>query len=127
MRFVVFILLGLILLIGLDMTFARMADKDIRQTNAGLDEKLLDAELDLEGDRKQACVINHVYWLYVYQTCFVRGDNFFQFVYHKPMPLVLGYGRSEDSLYFQESAIGERLATIREGVVVQERIRVQEH
>lgn len=127
MRYILRLVLVLILLIGVDVTLAQKADQEVRLTYANLDARLSNAALDFYGPRRQACVLKRIYWLYVYQTCFFlqRGGTYL-YVYHKPRPFVLLYGQTENAYYFQESVLGERLATIRDGVVVQERLHAQE-
>jgi hypothetical protein len=117
---VLIVLLAGVLLVVEDF---RMADRIARIKEAEVADyrlRLPKGGLDFNGPERQGCIIENVYYIYSYQTCFIlnkyKGDgaSFFQYVYHKPVAFFRFYDRSENSYYFNESALGKRLAVIRE-------------
>lgn len=100
----------------IDLFFAERANQIILSENAFLTERLESTTLDFEGNLYQECLIDKIYYVYHYQTCFrlERADSsnsqpFFRYIYHEPKPILYFYGHSVDSLYFSESRFGKIL------------------
>ena len=119
-KFFVFCLSGAFL-IYLDF---RMSDYIGRMKEAEVADyhsRLPDIPLDFHGPDRQGCIMESVFYIYTYQTCFFlerqegNGNNFFLYVYHSPVPFISLTDRSEDArYYYNEPYLGKTLAIIRE-------------
>jgi len=87
---------------------------------AAFEQRVSEVDLDYSGDRIQACEIVTVYWINAYQTCFVGAygepgsGTFigFRYVYHRPMPLFLFFGKTADTNYFRNAERGRSLVEV---------------
>lgn len=107
-------------LVVVDNRVAATAHQALLETNANFQNRWENADLDVDGARKQACEIDTRYGLYAFQTCFIllkdqTGGNAhtFQYVYHRPQPLAKFYSRKADGLYFDNTFLGQSLETVR--------------
>lgn len=103
-----------------DFKFANLAHQKLMQSSADFDNRILEVDLDWNGPPRQGCIVRRAYFANAYQTCFVawygqpgEGIQGFTYVYHRPQPLLLFYGQSPSSRYFQYSEYGIQLKQIR--------------
>ena len=112
--------LFLVAVILIDFRLANSAHKKILGTSADFQRRLAEIELDFSGENKQGCEVTRIYIVNAYQTCFVAwigehgGDiRGFNFVYHRPQPILQFYGQTSESRYFRFAEYGTRLKQIR--------------
>ena len=113
-------LIAFIALVRLDFYVADKVDKEMYATMlANIDARVASAALDFDGPRRQGCMIERIYVIYAYQTCFFRSYGpvlglrpSFEYRYHGPVAASLLYNKTEESLYFREPVLGRNLTTI---------------
>jgi hypothetical protein len=119
-KWLILTVIGIAAVIYVDNKIADQINERLLPVVMIYQDRLPPEGLNFEGPLLQGCRLEHVYYVYTYQTCFVLrswyvpNGAFFQYVYHRPVAALAFYGRDGNSSYFGAMELGERLARINE-------------
>ena len=117
-RWLIVAAIGIAAIIYTDIKIADRINERILPIVMQYQDRLPPEGLDFDGPLVQGCQLEHIYYFYTYQTCFVLygsaipSSASFVYKYHRPVAILAFHGRSQDSYYFRAMELGQWLVQI---------------